>query len=93
MPPPESTSPDGDNSDEDFGNSRFAINKAMGVDPTNRVAVQARRKAVIDFCLEYDKTLDKPYREWTPMSWRHLLNAVAAEFHQRYGWPGRLARR
>jgi hypothetical protein len=58
----------------------------MGVDPTNRVAVQARRKAVIDFCLEYDKTLDKPYREWTPKSWRQLLNAVAAEFHQRYGW-------
>jgi hypothetical protein len=86
IPPPESPPSNGDNSDEEFSNTRFALNKAMGVDPTNRVAVQARRKAVIDFCLEFNKTLDKTYREWTPKSWRLLLNAVAAEFHQRYGW-------
>jgi len=55
--PPESPPPNGDSLDEDFGNTRFAINKAMGVDPTNRVAVQARRKSVIDFCLEFNKTL------------------------------------
>jgi len=58
----------------------------MGVDPTNRVAVQARRKEVIDFCLGFNKTLDKPYRDWIPKSWGLLLNAVAVEFHQRYGW-------
>jgi hypothetical protein len=68
IPAPESTSSNSDNSDKDFGNSHFALNKAMGVDPTDCVAVQARRKSVTGFCLDYNKTLDKPYQEWTPTS-------------------------
>jgi len=59
IPPPESSPSNGDNSDEDFGNTRFALNKSMGVEPTNRVAVQTRRKTVTDFCLEFNKALDK----------------------------------
>jgi hypothetical protein len=86
IPPPESPQTNGDNSEEDFGNTRFALDKAMGVDTTNRVAVQARRMAVINFCLEFNKMLDKSYREWTPNFWHLLLDAVAAEFYQRYRW-------
>jgi hypothetical protein len=56
IPAPESTSPNSDNSDEDFGNYHLALNKAMEVDPTDRVAVQARRKSVTGFCLDYNKT-------------------------------------
>lgn len=82
----ESTLPNSNDSDEEFKNSRFGLNKAMGVEPNNRVAVQARRKEVMGYCSEYNETLDKPYREWDPRSWRQLLNAVTVEFHKRHGW-------
>jgi hypothetical protein len=49
MPALESTSLNGNNSDEDIGNSRVTLRKAIGVDPTNRFAVQVWRKEVMDF--------------------------------------------
>jgi hypothetical protein len=50
MPAPESTLPNGNSlSDDDIGNSHFALSKAVGVDPTNYFAVQVWRKEVMYF--------------------------------------------
>jgi hypothetical protein len=68
-------------------NPRVNLNRAMGVEPTDRRSVQARRKEVSTYCLmHYGFTLDTPYTQWSPVTWRQLVNAVYKEFRQRYAW-------
>jgi len=60
----------------------------MGVGPTNRAAVQARRKEVSDFCLvQFSVALNKPYSQWSAKTWRRLLSGVTREFKAKCGWP------
>lgn len=76
-----------DASDDETLKDRYNLNKAMGVDPTNRAAVQARRKEVSDFCLvQFSVALNKPYSQWSAKTWRRLLNGVTHEFEAKYRW-------
>jgi len=73
--------------DQKDANPRVNLNRAMGIAPTDRRSVQARRKEVSMYCqMHYGFTLDTPYTQWSPITWRQLVNAVYQEFRQRYGW-------
>lgn len=49
-------------------NPRVNMNRAMGVEPTDRRSVQARRKEVSTYCLmHYGFTLDTPYTQWSQL--------------------------
>jgi len=66
---------------------RVKLNRAMGIDPADRRSVQIRRKEVSMYCqTHYGFTLDTPYTQWSPITWRQLVNAVHQEFRQRYAW-------
>ena len=76
-----------DDSNDKTLNDRDNLNKAIGVDPTNRATVHARRKEVSGFCLvQFSVALNKPYSQWSAKTWYRVLNGVACECEAKYGW-------
>ncbi|KAI5813480.1 hypothetical protein BZA77DRAFT_357858 [Pyronema omphalodes] len=73
--------------DQDIDNRRYHLNKAMGVDPSCRLAVQARRYEVSKHLeLNFQIQLDRVYAQWSQKEWNRALNGTYAEFRKRYGW-------
>jgi len=73
--------------DQKDANPQVNLNRAMGINPTDRRSVQTCRKEVSMYCqTHYGFTLDTPYTQWFPITWHQLVNAVHQEFRQRYGW-------
>jgi len=73
--------------DQKGPNLRVNLNRARGIDPTDRRSGQARRKEVSMYCqTHYGFTLDTPYTQWSPITWHQLVNAVYQEFRQRCAW-------
>jgi hypothetical protein len=76
-----------DDESENETNTRYNINKALGIDPFDRKVVQARRKKVTEFLLsEYRIRLNKPYTHWRNKTWIATVNTVFEHFSPIYGW-------
>ncbi|KAI5810841.1 hypothetical protein BZA77DRAFT_326721, partial [Pyronema omphalodes] len=66
---------------------RYDLNKVMGVDPSCRLAVQARRYEVSKHLeLNFQIQLDRVYAQWSQKEWNRAFNGTYAEFRKRYGW-------
>ncbi|KAF8249798.1 hypothetical protein K440DRAFT_675336 [Wilcoxina mikolae CBS 423.85] len=67
-------------------NKRYLLNLAMGVDPTDRAAVQARRLEVKEEGKERGIVLNKSYTKFKPGYWRKAVNSLFVVFNDKYGW-------
>jgi hypothetical protein len=77
----------GGHQSENDANTRYNINKALGINPCERKVVQARRKEVTEFLLiEYNIRLNKPYTKWPNKTWIASVNATFKHFSAIYGW-------
>jgi hypothetical protein len=67
-------------------NPRWMLNSMMGVNPTDRTAVQARRAEVRKECDRNDRPLNKAFSKWDRKEWRELVKTIHPVFEKKYGW-------
>ncbi|CCX15448.1 Protein of unknown function [Pyronema omphalodes CBS 100304] len=66
-------------------NPRWLLNSRMGVDPTDRRAVQARRNEERVECERLELPLDKAFYKWNKSTWHFLVKTIHPRFERKYG--------